>query len=68
MSKYNNDHKRPLKDDETLNRTIGCRHSNPKFCRKNGQEDVCALVGADNICKAPPSSWEKLFEELKSQK
>lgn len=68
MNKSTHDHKRPLEDGETLNRTIGCRHSNPNICRKNGQEDVCALVREDNICKSPPQSWGKLFEKLSKQK
>jgi hypothetical protein len=64
----NTNHKRPLKNGESRILTIGCRHSNPNICRKNGQEDVCALVRADNICKSPPSSWAKLFEELNKTK
>lgn len=60
----NNNPKRPLKDGESLERTIGCRHSNPDICSKNSLPDVCAFVRDDGVCLAPPRSWKKLFEEL----
>jgi hypothetical protein len=65
---YNKNYKEPLKKGETNLLTIGCRHSNPDICRKNGQDDVCALVRKDNICTSPPRTWAKLFEELNKQK
>lgn len=64
---YNKKHKEPLKYGETKYLTIGCRHSHPDTCRKNGQDGVCALVRKDNICIKPPMSWGKLFEELKKE-
>ena len=64
----NTNYKRPLMSGETESLTIGCRHSNPNICRKNGQENVCALFRADNICTSPPSSWVKRFEELNKNK
>jgi hypothetical protein len=67
MSKPIQDPKRPPENGETLDRTIGCRYSNPNMCRKNGQEDVCAFVRTDNICKSPPSSWAKLYKKFNNK-
>lgn len=53
-------------DSET--QTVGCRHTNPDICGKNGLPKVCALVRADEICLAPPSSWPKQFLKLQQQK
>lgn len=54
----------PLGVDDTPERTVGCRHTNPDICKKNGMPDVCALVRADGMCLAPPASWAKQYEKL----
>ena len=51
-------------DTETL--TVGCRHTNPDICRKNGMEDVCAFERSDGRCLAPPASWAKSITPWRS--
>jgi len=62
-----NDQKRPLDKVETLEQTLGCRHSNPDICRNNMTPKKCAFVRDDNLCMMPPRSWKKLFSQLKEQ-
>jgi hypothetical protein len=57
----------PLHLEDTEKQTVGCRHTNPDICAKNGIPKVCALVRADKICYAPPLSWPKQFQKLKQQ-
>jgi len=57
----------PLKPRDTVNQTVGCRHSEPSVCSKHSMPKVCAFVQQDGICSAPPKSWSKLFAKLKQQ-
>ena len=57
----------PLKDGDTAEQTIGCRHTHPDNCRNNGLERVCAFVRTDGICYHPPASWAKQFVILKER-
>ena len=66
MAKYNRvNHHAPLNLEDTPTQTLGCRHTNPDICSKNMMVDVCAFVREDSICKSPPCSWPKQFENLK---
>jgi hypothetical protein len=56
----------PLNEGDTETETIGCRRDQPGFCMKNSLESVCAFARADNVCKAPPTSWPKQFLKLKT--
>jgi hypothetical protein len=64
----NKDRKKPLVEGESLEKTYGCRHSQPDICRDNGLESSCALVRKDNWCSRPPKSWPKLFKVLSEVK
>lgn len=56
-----------LNKEDTMDKTYGCRHSNPEICSNNGIPDKCAFCSSDHICKRPPRSWKKLYEKLKSK-
>jgi hypothetical protein len=56
----------PLNPNDTETQTVGCRHTNPDICAKNGLPKVCALVRADKLCFAPPRTWPAQFKKLKS--
>lgn len=56
----------PLNLLDTEAQTVGCRHTNPDICAKNGLPKVCALIRADKMCYAPPQSWPKQFQKLKA--
>lgn len=58
------DQKRPLNDVDTLEKTLGCRHSQPDICKNNLTPNKCAFARDDNMCFLPPKSWPKLFKEL----
>lgn len=58
----------PLHPQDSETQTVGCRHTNPAICGKNGMPKVCALVRADGMCLAPPMSWPKQFKKLMQQK
>jgi len=64
MSYGSNNQRRPLNPVETLEQTLGCRHSNPDICRNNMTPKKCAFVRDDNICLMPARSWKKIFKEL----
>lgn len=63
-SKGKNVYHAPLKDGDTANQTVGCRHTNPAICSKNLLDDVCAFVRDDSLCLAPPISWKKQYQKL----
>jgi len=54
----------PLREGDTLEQTIGCRHSKPQMCGKALLTNVCAYVRKDGACLAPPRSWERLYSRL----
>ncbi len=54
-----------LLPDDTEIQTVGCRHTSPNWCAKNGLAKVCAFARADGMCTAPPSSWIKQFSKLR---
>lgn len=56
----------PLQDGDTVEMTVGCRHTNPDICRNNSMPNVCAFVRDDGYCHAPPKSWPKQYEKLKT--
>ena len=58
----------PLNPLDSETQTLGCRHTNSDICAKNGLPKVCALVRADNLCFAPPMTWPKQFQKLKTAK
>lgn len=58
--------RRPLTDADSIEKTLGCRHSMPDICKNHSTPDKCAFVRTDNICLLPPKSWPKIFEELKT--
>ena len=53
---------------DTEEKTFGCRHTNPDICSNNSLTGICAFTSDDCICKRPPRSWKKLFEELNKKK
>lgn len=58
----------PLHPLDTEKQTFGCRHTNSDICSKNGLAKVCALVRADKLCSAPPTSRPEQFQKLKAGK
>ena len=64
MGNENAFHK-PLKPGDTVEKTVGCRHTNPDICAKNMIPKVCAFARSDGMCLSPPQSWKKQFEKLK---
>ena len=58
----------PLQEGDTLDSTVGCRHTSPVICRNNGLPDKCAFVRPDGMCLLPPRSWPKQFERLTEQR
>ena len=54
----------PLNTQDSPHQTFGCRHRNPQNCSSNSMERVCAFVTTKNICKKPPTSWAKQYENL----
>jgi len=54
----------PLKPQDSPHQTFGCRHQNPDNCSSNSMERVCAFVTTKNICKKPPTTWAKQYENL----
>lgn len=60
--------KKELHKEDTEEKTYGCRHTNPDICSNNSIPDTCAFTSKDCICRKPPRSWKKLYEELKKEK
>ena len=56
-----------LQPGDSVDVTVGCRHTNPEICRKNSMPGVCAFARTDGNCHAPPASWSKQFGLLKGQ-
>ena len=54
----------PLQLGDSLTETLGCRHTNPDICRKNGISSICAFVRDDGRCSSPPASWPKQYKAL----
>ena len=54
----------PLCAGDSAEKTVGCRHTNPNICAKNGMPTVCAFARSDALCLAPPASWPKQFAKL----
>ena len=67
MSKHRNRFHDDLEAEDTVEQTIGCRHSNPTICKNNQLSDKCAFVRKDKICLVPPISWKKQFYVLKEK-
>ena len=55
----------PLHPEDTVEHTIGCRHTEPVVCGKNCMPNVCAFVRQDGMCLSPPMSWSRQFKKLK---
>ena len=60
--------KKKLNNRDTIYETYGCRHTNPDICANNSLPGICAFSSDDCICKRPPRSWKKTFEELSNKK
>ena len=56
----------PLRDGDSAEKTVGCRHTNPDICRNHSLPGACAFVRDDGICVAPPASWPKQFAKLQA--
>lgn len=56
--------RRPLGPQDSLQKTLGCRHSNPNICKNNATPGKCAFVRDDGICLTPPMSWKRIYQEL----
>lgn len=59
--------KKKLYKLDSIDQTFGCRHTNPDICSNNSIPNVCAFTSDDCICKRPPRSWKRLFQELKAK-
>ena len=59
--------KKELNNHDSEERTYGCRHTNPDICSNNSLPNICAFTSEDCICKRPPRSWKKLYQELKEK-
>lgn len=57
----------PLKKEDSINQTYGCRQLNPDICNNCYIENVCAFVSKDNICKRPSLKWKKQYEKLQAK-
>ena len=55
-----------LEADDRVDRTVGCRHTNPDICAKNDMPNVCAFARLDGLCLSPPASWPKQFLKLRN--
>jgi hypothetical protein len=66
MSKYLIMKNKPLNKLDSETKTYGCRHSNPDICSNNGISSICAFFSDDKICKKPPNSWKKTYEQIKA--
>ena len=58
----------PLRDGDTQEVTLGCRHTNPDICRSNSMPGSCAFAQSDGICRTPPKSWPRQFAKLRGTK
>jgi len=56
----------PLKPNDTLTQTVGCRHSNPDICKNNSLQEYCAFTREDGVCLRPSKAWAKQFIRLRS--
>ena len=56
-----------LRPGDRVDRTVGCRQSQPNNCGRNSLPTVCAFARADGICLAPPSSWKRRYAVLSQQ-
>lgn len=54
----------PVELEDSPTQTLGCRHTNPDICRRNGLPASCAFVRTDGMCLAPPASWPKQYALL----
>lgn len=59
--------RRPLGPQDSLQNTLGCRHSNPNICKNNATPGKCAFVREDGVCLMPPMSWKRIYQELGGQ-
>jgi hypothetical protein len=59
--------RRPLGATDCLEKTLGCRHSNPNICKNNATPGKCAFVRDDGVCLTPPKSWKRIYQELGGQ-
>ena len=56
----------PLDENDTPNKTFGCRANNPNICANSYLDNVCAFVCDDHICKQRSKRWSKQYDKLKS--
>ena len=68
MEKQESRAKEKLHSLDTESQTYGCRHTNPNICSNNSIPNVCAFTSNDGLCKKPPRSWKKIFNELQQKK
>lgn len=54
----------PLKEKDTLEQTVGCRHTNPDICGSAYIESVCAFSRSDRMCLRPSRAWKKQYKRL----
>jgi len=59
--------RRPLGPLDSLQKTLGCRHSNPNICKNNATPGKCGFVRDDGVCIMPPMSWKRIYQELGGQ-
>jgi len=55
----------PLREGDSAEQTVGCRHTSPDICKKHSMPGVCAFVRDDGVCLSPPLSWPEQFKRLK---
>lgn len=67
MNKELNTAKDKLHKEDNVCQTYGCRHTNPDICSNNSIPNICAFTSEDCICKRPPRSWKKIYEQMKDE-
>lgn len=67
MSRQANAFHKPLQPQDSEKQTLGCRHTNPDICAKNGLPKVCSMVRSDGLCMSPPASWAKQYQKLRGE-
>ena len=54
----------PLQEGDSLDKTVGCRHTNPEICGSAYLETVCAFSRTDKMCLHPSRAWKKQYTKL----
>lgn len=56
--------RRPMSPQESIQKMLGCLHSNPNISQKNATPGKCAFVRDGGVCLTPPMSGKLIYKEL----